>query len=149
MAFCPPHETEDTVSANTDLDDLLDRLRPQSAGEALVEIAAARRAAESREPQRTIIPDPELPPLWPRSGSGIVRFPCVIACGWAHEEGVYESDAEPISVPLSAGAEELNRVLTERAERRSAKVRARAEAAVREHFAQAHPEQEPPEREVW
>jgi hypothetical protein len=136
------------VTADTDLDDFIAALPQRSTREIFAEIDAARRAAETRTPQQTIIPEPVLPPLWPHPDSGIVRFPCALACGWEHPEDAYALDSEPISFPLHAGAEEMGRVLNERAEQRSAALRARVETAVRTHFAQAHPGQEPPERTV-
>lgn len=58
-------------------------------------------------------------------------------------------DDEPISVPLSAGTEEISRIFNERAERRAATFRAGVEQAIRGHFTEAHAGPEPPERETW
>ncbi|PWI15934.1 hypothetical protein DI272_18515 [Streptomyces sp. Act143] len=137
------------MTADTDLDDLLARLPQKSTRELFAEMEAARRADAARIPQRTIIPEPDVPPLWPHPGSGIVRFACILGCGWAHEEDMYADDVDPISVPLSAGPEEISRVFSERAEQRAHQFRQRVEAAILAHFDDAHEGQEPPEREVW
>ncbi|MFF0092649.1 hypothetical protein ACFYSF_22180 [Streptomyces canus] len=136
------------MTTDTDLDDLLARLPKPSPRDILAEIEAARHADEARPPVRTIIPEPELPPLWPHPDSGFVRFSCALGCGWKHEESTYADDQEPISVPLSASTEEISRIISERAEHRAATANARVEAAIREHFTQEHPDQEPPERTV-
>lgn len=67
------------------------------------EIEAARRAAElAPPPEATIIPMPEHPYMWPHPLSGIVRFPCTLGCGWAHDEDAFAEDREPIVVPVGA-----------------------------------------------
>ncbi|MDX3360583.1 MULTISPECIES: hypothetical protein [Streptomyces] len=139
------------MTINTEDDDLLSRLPRLSPQETLAELEAARRAEQDRPRVRTIIPEPELPPMWPHPDSGTVRFPCALgpsACLWAYEHDAYEDDAEPLSVPLTAGSAEIGRLFAERAARRSARLRQRVERAIRSHFAEAHPGQEPPEREV-
>ncbi|MYR61125.1 hypothetical protein GTY54_34510 [Streptomyces sp. SID625] len=136
------------MTADTDLDELRAGMQ-KTPREAFAELEAARRAAEARTPERTIIPEPELPPLWPHPGSGIVRFPCPLGCGWAHEEDAYALDVEPISVPLHSSPAEISRIFAERSERGSRALQRRIGSAVREHFVQAHHGQEPPEREVW
>lgn len=137
------------MTADTDIDELLARLPQPSTREVFAQIEAARRADEARTPHRTIIPEPLLPPLWPDPGSGIVRFPCALGCGWSHGEDTYATDEDPISVPLRASSEEIGRIFAERAERRDAVVRERVESAIRDHFAAAHEGQNPPEREIW
>ncbi|MDX3345861.1 hypothetical protein PV387_14675 [Streptomyces sp. ME02-6987-2C] len=134
------------MATDTDLEALLPKL---SSREAFAELEAARRADAEKTPLRTIIPEPEMPPLLPRGLSSIIRFPCALDCGWAHEHDAYAEDADPISVPLSASPEEISRIFSERAEQRSARLRAKVESAIRTHFTSAHPGQEPPEREVW
>jgi hypothetical protein len=86
--------------------------------------------------------------MWPHPRGGIALFPCALRCGWAHEHDTYADDPEPISLPLSASSEEIGRIFGERAERRATRVRASVEDAIRGHFAQAHPDQEPPERRI-
>lgn len=137
------------MTADTDLDELIAAFPQPSAREAFAELEAARRADEARIPHRTIIPEPVLPPLWPHPDSGTIRFPCALGCSWSHEEDTYGVDADPISVPLSASPEEIGQILSEQAQRRGAVVRGRVEAAIRDHFSQAHEGQKPPEREVW
>ncbi|MFI2434614.1 hypothetical protein [Streptomyces sp. NPDC018693] len=136
------------MSADTDLDGLAALLPKLSFRETFAELEAARRAAEQAPPQTTIIPMPEFPYSWRHPNSGTVRFPCTLSCGWVHDEDAYALDADPISIPLSASTEEISRIFDERAERRATKLRARVEQAIRDHFAQAHPGQEPPERRV-
>ncbi|MET9462961.1 hypothetical protein ABZY05_49745 [Streptomyces canus] len=58
----------------------------------------------------------------------------------------FAEDEEPISLPLHASSDEIGRVFNEHAERRSATLRASTERAIRDHFAEAHDGQEPPER---
>ncbi|MDQ1018991.1 hypothetical protein [Streptomyces afghaniensis] len=151
------------MTADTDLDALLAQLPKPSARELLAQIEEDRRAAEARPPLRTIIPMPDYPRF------GIVRFPCPLTppadvrslgpaacalvhgpapCPWAYDYDAGQDD-DPVSVPVTASPEEIGRIFGERAERRAARVRARVEAAMRWHFAQAHPGLEPPEREVW
>ncbi|MFG2682512.1 hypothetical protein [Streptomyces sp. NPDC048392] len=139
------------MTTDTDLDAMLAQLPQRSTRECFAEIEAARRTEMARPPVRTIIPEPELPPLWPHPDSGTVRFRCALGpatCLWAYEHSIYDDDTEPLSVPLSADTGEIGRLLTERAERRSTELRARVEQAVRDHFAQAHPGQSIPERTV-
>ncbi|MEU7323444.1 hypothetical protein ABZ682_23265 [Streptomyces griseoviridis] len=92
---------------------------------------------------------PELPPMRPHPGAGVVRFPCALGCGWKHTEDPCADDIDTISLPLSASTEEISRIFGERSERRAAALRERVESAVRGHFADAHVGQEPPERAVW
>ncbi|MGY3199682.1 hypothetical protein [Streptomyces sp. TE5632] len=137
------------MTVDTDLDALVAELR-RSPREDFEGMEAARRAAEAAPPpEPTIIPVPELPPLWPHPRSGIVRFSCAFGCGWAHEENAYECDREPIRLPLGGSMDDVDRVLTERAERQGVALRERVEAGIRGHFAEAHPGQEPPERSAW
>ncbi|WP_405557749.1 hypothetical protein OHV08_28195 [Streptomyces canus] len=136
------------MAADTDLDAILAQLPKPSMSEMLAELEAARRADEARPPQRTIIPEPELPPLFPHPDAGLVRFPCALGCGWKHVVDAFAEDEEPISLPLNASSDEVNRIFNERAERRSATLRASTERAIRDHFAEAHKGQEPPERIV-
>ncbi|MFJ5037922.1 hypothetical protein [Streptomyces parvulus] len=134
------------TTQDADLDDIVRDFFDSRAP--LDELMAAREADARREPHRTIIPEPVMPPLWPHPDSGIMRFPCGLGCGWSHSEDVYD-DGPPVSVRLGASAEEIGRVFAERAEQRGAQVRARIEAAVLDHFAQEHAGVEPPVREVW
>ncbi|MER7742285.1 hypothetical protein ABTX34_28890 [Streptomyces sp. NPDC096538] len=148
------------MTADTDLNALLSQLAPP-ARDALEEIRAARRADLERPPQRTIIPLPDY------LGRGIVRFPCSLGppaearsygpgfaalvhgptpCGWSYAHDSFRDDDEPISVPVSAGTQEVGRLLNERAERRSEELRLRVETAIRAHFALEHPGIAPPER---
>ncbi|MEU1852956.1 hypothetical protein ABZ499_27740 [Streptomyces sp. NPDC019990] len=136
------------MTADVDLDGLTYLLPELSTREAFAELEAARRAAEQTPPKFTIIPEPEFPHMWPHPKGGIARFPCALGCGWAHEHDSFADDPEPISLPLSAGAEEIGRIFGERAERRAARVRASVEDAIRSHFADEHPGQEPPERRI-
>ncbi|MFD0208964.1 hypothetical protein ACFVH9_07490 [Streptomyces hirsutus] len=137
------------MTADTDLDALVAGLR-RSPREDFNELEAARRAAEAAlPPESTIIPMPELPPLWPHPRSCIVRFLCALECGWAHEENAYECDREPVRFPLGGSLGDVDRVLAEHAEQQGVVLRARVEAAIRGHFAEAHPGQEPPERSAW
>jgi hypothetical protein len=139
------------MTTDADVDGLLGRLSQLPPQEMLAELEAARRAERDRPRVRTVIPEPELPPMWPHPDSGIVRFPCALGpavCLWAYQHDAYEDDAEPLSVPVTAGPAEIGRLFSERAERRSARLRERVERAIRAHFAEAHPGQEPPEREV-
>ena len=137
------------MTADPDLDALLAQLPKPSIQEVFAEIEAARHADQARPPLRTIIPEPELPPLWPHPDSGMVRFACALDCGWKHAEDMYADDADPIGVPLGVSSDELDRIFNERAERRAAALRERVESALRDHFAETHPGQEPPERTVW
>ncbi|WP_330352093.1 hypothetical protein [Streptomyces chartreusis] len=134
------------MTTDADLAALLPQL---SMRDALAELQAARCAAEARPPKRTIIPEPELPPMWPHPDVGVMRFPCTLGCGWKREVTHFTLDDEPISVPLSAGTEEISRIFNERAERRAATFRAGVEQAIRGHFTEAHAGPEPPERETW
>ncbi|MEU6594796.1 hypothetical protein ABZ923_37310 [Streptomyces sp. NPDC046881] len=136
------------MSADTDLDDLAALLPQLSTREAFAELETAQRAAEQAPPQSTIIPEPEFPHAWPHPKGGIARFPCALGCGWAHEHDSYAEDPDPISVPLTATSEDIGRIFGERAERRAARVRASVETAIRGHFADAHPGQEPPKRRI-
>ncbi|MGW1544068.1 hypothetical protein ACWCPM_28160 [Streptomyces sp. NPDC002309] len=70
------------MTTDADLGALLAQFPKPSMPDSIAEIEGARRAAESRPPQRTVIPEPELPPLWPHSDAGLVRFPCTLGCGW-------------------------------------------------------------------
>ncbi|MFF3654835.1 hypothetical protein [Streptomyces olivochromogenes] len=133
-----------------DLDDFLAARPLKSPREVYDEIEAARRAAElALPPEATIIPMPEYPYLWPHPLSGIVRFPCALVCGWAHDEDAFAEDREPIVVPVGASAQDLNRILNERPRQRAAVLCGRIETAIRSHFTEVHPGQEPPERRAW
>jgi hypothetical protein len=77
--------------------------------------------------------------------SGILHFPCALSCGWAHHEDAHALDADPIVVPLRASAKEIGRVFGERGEQRAAVLRKRVETAIRAHFTEAHPSEEPPD----
>lgn len=135
----------------TDFDALLAALPHQSTAEVFAEIDAARKAAEQAPPpELTIIPAPVYPPLrWPHPDAGIIRFPCALGCGWAHAEDSYAESLESISIPVGVTVQELDRIFNERAKERGDVLRARIEGAIREHFQQAHPGQEPPTRRPW
>ncbi|MER5904334.1 hypothetical protein ABT150_30240 [Streptomyces mirabilis] len=138
------------MTTDADLDDLLAALPPKSPREMYDEIEAARRAAElAPPPEATIIPMPEYPYMWPHPRGGIVRFPCALGCGWGHDEDAFAEDWEPIVVPVGAAAQDLNRIFNERSRQRAGVVRGRIETAIRGHFAEVHPGQEPPERRAW
>ncbi|GGQ50354.1 hypothetical protein GCM10010250_22470 [Streptomyces althioticus] len=145
------------MTADTDLHALLTRLTPLSRP------ALAGPGVDSERPQRTIVP------LADYIGRGLVRFACPLGlpadvrsygpgfagmvrgpapCGWAYDHDSFADDAEPISVPVSASPEEVSRLLSARAERRSEELRRRIEGELREHFTVAHPGIEPPEREL-
>ncbi|WP_328434603.1 hypothetical protein [Streptomyces sp. NBC_00425] len=128
---------------------LLAELPQKSTLDMYAELEAARRADAERPRTYTIIPEPVHPPMWPAPGSGIMKFPCGLGCGWAHDEDVYADGGDILAVPLGASSEEIGCLFAEHAEKRGATVRVRIETAVREHFADAHPGQEPPVREVW
>ncbi|MFJ3249040.1 hypothetical protein [Streptomyces sp. NPDC086782] len=138
------------MTADTDLDDLIAALPKQSPCEVLAELEAARRAAAATPLEQTIIPEPDLPPLWPHPESGIVRFPCALGCGWAHAENAYLNDLEDsrrLVIPLGT-EEEMTRAITVHAEARAEAQRKRIEDAIRAHFQESHPGQEPPTRAV-
>ncbi|MFB6962247.1 hypothetical protein ACFCYB_36035 [Streptomyces sp. NPDC056309] len=134
------------MTTDTDLDVLLAALPKQSPREALAELEAARRAAEARPLEQTIIPMPDLPPLWPHPESGIVRFPCALSCGWAHVEDLFLNDLEDsarLVVPVGT-EEEMTRAITAHASARAEAQRKRIEDAIRAHFKESHQGQEPP-----
>lgn len=136
------------TTQNAELDETVRQFLDAPRAERLAELMAARKADEERTPTYTIIPEPVWPPLWPHPGSGVMRFPCGLGCGWSHGEDIYD-DGPPLRIPLGASPESISDVITERAKQRDAVARARIEAAVREHFDQVHPGVEPPERQVW
>ncbi|MCX4458701.1 hypothetical protein OOK58_43100 [Streptomyces sp. NBC_01728] len=135
------------MTTDADLDDLLAALPLKSSREVFDEIEAARRAAElAPPPEAMIIPMPEYPYMWPHPLGGIVRFPCVLGCGWAHDEDAFAEDREPIIVPLGGGTQDINRIFNERSRHRAAVLRGRIETAIRGHFTAAHPGREIPMR---
>lgn len=114
------------------------------------ELIEARRAVEQAPPpEPCIIPQPEFPRTWPRLISGVVRYPCTLpggGCSWSYEVDTILEDTSPLVLPVSGSVEDLNRAITERAERRITDFRDRIERAIREHFARVHPGQEPPDQ---
>ncbi|MET8609842.1 hypothetical protein [Streptomyces misionensis] len=129
-----------------DLDALLASLPTPT----LAEVEAARRAAaEAPPPEPSIIPPFVCPYPLSHARAMVLRFPCALACGWSHEEW---QSAEPFTlppVPLTASPAECSRILSENAAAREDERKQRIEAAIRRHFAEVHPGQEPPARTDW
>jgi hypothetical protein len=116
--------------------------------EAYEELRVARQAAvDAAPPAQTIVPVPELPPLWPHPHAGLTLYPCALGCGWTHGEDASTWTLGPITFrPDDPGS--LSRALTEQAEARGVELCERVETAVRRHFDEAHPGVEIPTRAV-
>ncbi|MXM67087.1 hypothetical protein GR925_27575 [Streptomyces sp. HUCO-GS316] len=130
-----------------DLDELTRRIFADR--DPVAELLEARRAAAAAPPEPCIIPMPEFPPRRPGAlFGGPIRYRCTVpggGCPWAYELDPYAADLGPLVFPLSGSLEELDRAITEQAERRGREVREGIEGALREHFAREHPGQEPPD----
>ncbi|MFI1956931.1 hypothetical protein ACH46L_03320 [Streptomyces althioticus] len=121
-----------------DLEDLMARMPRPSGRELLAEVEAARRAAETALPEPTTLPMPESPYPLAHPLGGTLRFPCPLGCGWHHDVHPGRAAAQERLV-LPADPERLEAALTAQAEVRAVMFRAGVEAAIAEHFEQAHP----------
>lgn len=114
--------------------------------EALRPILMARESALVDPPaEQTIIPMPVFPHRWSDRVSGIVRYPCALGCGWAHDEDAYDV-SEPCVFPLDAQGALDEMALNEQLAARGAALRERIETAIRDHFAAEHPGRDIPLR---
>ncbi|QNT94971.1 hypothetical protein HEP81_04699 [Streptomyces griseofuscus] len=133
-----------------DLDGWLASLLKPTPAEQFAELEAVRRAApEAPPPEPSIIPPFVSPYPLNHPRAGVLRFPCALACGWFHEEW---PGAEPLAlppIPVSAGTVERSRILTEHATACEDERKQRIEDAIRAHFNETHPGQEPPARTCW
>lgn len=123
-------------------DDLLTGFGLDTAEEALRQIMATREAPPV---EQTIIPMHEFPYGRSHRLAGTVRYPCVLGCGWAHDEDAYDV-GEPCVFPLDAQGALDEQALNERLTARGEARRKRIEQAIRDHFAADHPDREIPLR---
>lgn len=127
-----------------DLTTLLAGLPDMLAKEERYELEPARRAVPA--PRPTIIPMHEFPYRWPHPQSNIMRYPCALGCGWAHDEDAYSDFWEPVVFRLDGQGAIDEPELNERLAARGAALRERIETAIRDHFTAAHPGREIPLR---
>ncbi|WP_159052330.1 hypothetical protein [Streptomyces longwoodensis] len=116
-----------------ELREVLARLPRRTPAEVLAEIEAARRASASAWAPPSIVPMPDFPEF------GLVRYACPLGCGWHHDEQPGAEAFGPILLPVGDRAD-LDAALTAHAGERAEVYQARVEAAVAEHWAQAHPD---------
>ncbi|MEU3510822.1 hypothetical protein ABZ733_23575 [Streptomyces longwoodensis] len=125
-----PYEPDDE---DQELREVLARLPQRTPAELPAELQAARHASAEAWIEPTIGPMPQFP-TW-----GVVRYPCPLGCGWHHDEQPGAEAFGPILLPLDDPAQ-LDAALTARASERAELYHARVEAAVADHWAQAHPD---------
>lgn len=116
-----------------DLDELLARIQQQKPHDLFAEVEAARRADEA-----TPWPEPSIIPMPSHPRRGTLRFSCPLGCGWHHDEDPGRDAAmERLVVPLDPDL--VSEALTAQANARAKALQARVEAAITDHFAEAHP----------
>ncbi|MFE6018674.1 hypothetical protein ACFQ6O_18640 [Streptomyces sp. NPDC056441] len=122
-----------------DTDEILARLPKKAPHEMFAELEAARRAAEAAPwPEPSIIPMPSYPYSLSHPRCGTLRFSCPLGCGWHHDEDPGRDAAtERLVVPLDPAL--VSEALTAQANARAQAFKTRVEAAITDHFAEAHP----------
>ncbi|MFK0222248.1 hypothetical protein ACIQWN_29160 [Streptomyces vinaceus] len=93
----------------------------------------ARREAEQAPPVVTALPMPDF------VRGGIVRYRCLLDCGWFHDENPSAERAGPLLLPVDFTTEDLSAAITSAAEVRSKAYAMRVEQAIAAHFEEAHP----------
>jgi hypothetical protein len=127
------------MDAPDELDAVLARLPQQTPAQMYAELQEARRAAETAPwPEPSIIPMPTYPDDVRGLLGGTMRFGCPLGCDWHHDEHPGRDAAlEPLVLPLDP--DQFEETLTAQANDRAEAFRARVEAAIVDHFEQAHP----------
>ncbi|MGW0086548.1 hypothetical protein [Streptomyces sp. NPDC003393] len=132
-----------------DLDGLLAALPKPTPAEQLAELEAVRCAAAKAPPSEpSIIPAPVFPYPLHHPKAGVLLFPCALSCGWSHLEWPGAEPFTPPPIPVNDPAE-ASRVLDEYARACQDMRMRRIEDAIRRHFIEAHPGQEPSVRKDW
>ncbi|MFE2850543.1 hypothetical protein ACFXJO_05345 [Streptomyces lavendulae] len=97
------------------------------------DLLQARREAELAPPVVTGLPMPEFV-RW-----GVVRYRCLLDCGWFHEEHPGLERPGALLLPAGFTSEDLAAAITSAAEVRSKAFAMRIQQAIADHFAEAHP----------
>lgn len=117
------------MSDDFDLDALMGRL-PMPTVEDLLR---AQREAELAPPVVTALPMPDF------VRGGIVRYRCLLDCGWFHDERPGLEMPGPLLLPADFTSEDLSAAMTSAAEVRGKAYAMRVEQAIAAHFAEVHP----------
>ncbi|MFD4921129.1 hypothetical protein ACFWNE_07395 [Streptomyces goshikiensis] len=120
---------EDPISDDRDLDAFVGDLPAPT----IDDVLRARREAEQAPPVVTALPMPEF------VRGGIVRYRCLLDCGWFHDENPGLERPGPLLLPADFTAEDLSAAICGASEVRSKAFVMRVEQAIAAHFAVAHP----------
>lgn len=97
------------------------------------DVLRARRETEQAPPLVTALPMPDF------VRGGIVRYRCLLDCGWYHDERPGLEQPGPLLLPLGFTTEDLSAAMSSAAEVRGKAHVMRVEQAIAAHFADAHP----------
>jgi len=112
-----------------DLDALVGRLPMPTYDDVL----RARRADELAPPIVSALPMPDF------VRGGIVRYRCLLDCGWFHDERPGLEMPGPLLLPVGFTSEDLSAAISGAAEVQGKASAMRVEQAIAAHFAEAHP----------
>lgn len=111
----------------------LDALVGQLPMPTIEDLLRAQREAELAPPVVTALPMPDF------VRGGIVRYRCLLDCGWVHDERPGLEMPGPLLLPADFTSEDLSAAMTSAAEVRGKAYVMRVEQAIATHFIEAHP----------
>lgn len=124
-----PATLEPVSDDDFDLDALVARLPAPT----IDDVLRARRDAEKAPPVVTALPMSDF------VRGGIVRYRCLLDCGWHHDERPGLEMPGPLLLPVGYTLKDLSAAISSAAEVRGKASAMRVEQAIAAHFAEAHP----------